>query len=75
MDLKKKSTYMSLQKSYEEYTPPVTMSYSDWIHYVENGENTLYGDALRPSSTMNGAVYTGHVRQNPWTAGNTTPKK
>lgn len=71
MDLKKKKpVYQTLAKSYEQYAPPVTLPYPDWVNYVSSGDNTLYGDAIVPGGTTDdGAVYTGHVRQNPWTAG------
>ena len=71
MDFKKKSTYQSLDKSYAEFfEAPVTIPYDEWIRYVASGKNTLYGGAIVPGSTMDdGAVYTGHVRQNPFTAG------
>lgn len=72
MDYKKKAIYHNLKKSYtiEPYQAPVTMSYPEWIRFVSKGENTLYGDAVVPSGTIdNGAVYVGHVRQNPFTAG------
>lgn len=59
-----------LNMPFEPYSPVITMPYEDWIRYVTNGKNTLYGDAIIPSGTVdNGAVYMGHVRQNPWTAG------
>lgn len=71
MDFKKKSTYHKLRACYHEtYEPPVTISYPDWIRYITQGKNTLYGGAIIPGGTMDdGAVYQGHVRQNPWTAG------
>jgi len=66
---KTKSIYHSLVKSYEEYVPPVSLSYPEWVNYVSSGQNTLYGDAIVPGGTTeDGAVYIGHIRQNPWTA-------
>ena len=54
----------------EYYVPAVTIPYDEWANYVGNGDNTLYGDAIVPGGTIDdGAVYSGHVRQNPWTAG------
>ena len=74
MDFKKKSGYQSLKKSYvhveEPFEAPVTIPYNEWVQYVASGQNTLYGGAIVPGGTMDdGAVYTGHVRQNPFTAG------
>lgn len=71
MDFKKKSGYQTLEKTYvEPYEAPVTIPYDEWAQYVANGENTLYGGAIVPGGTTeDGAVYTGHVRQNPFTAG------
>lgn len=63
--------YGPLKKAYilEDYSPPITLSLPEWRHYVSEGENTLYGDAIIPGGTEeNGAVYSGHVRQNPFTA-------
>jgi hypothetical protein len=58
----------------ESYVPPVTLSLPAWRRYVANGYNTLYGDAIIPGGTEdNGAVYSGHVRQNPWTADDAAP--
>lgn len=54
----------------EYYVPAVTIPYDQWANYVASGDNTLYGDAIIPGGTVDdGAVYAGHVRQNPWTAG------
>jgi hypothetical protein len=67
----KKYNYISVKKldENEYYTPPITLSLPRWSQYVANGYNTLYDDAIIPGGTMdNGAVYTGHVRQNPFTA-------
>ena len=53
----------------EEYTPKITMSYPDWINYVQSGKNVLYADSIVPSGTsqigfgQSGSVYKGHVRQ------------
>lgn len=72
MDMKKKSRYQSLDKSYtaETYEAPVTIPLNQWVDYVASGQNTLYGGAIVPGGTMDdGAVYVGHVRQNPFTAG------
>jgi len=53
----------------EFYEAPVTLSLPAWRRYVGNGYNTLYGGAIVPGGTEeNGAVYSGHVRQNPFTA-------
>lgn len=52
----------------ESYSPSVTMSYPDWVDYVSTGSNVFFGDAVYPSKTLGGAVYAGHVRQNPMTA-------
>jgi hypothetical protein len=64
--------YLSLLAAYpsdEPYVPPVTLALPDWASYVASGQNTLYGDAVVPGdTTMGGAVYTGHMRQNPFTA-------
>ena len=55
--------------SQEDYVPAVTMSQPQWASYVASGQNTLLGDAVVPGdTTMGGAVYAGHVRQNPFTA-------
>lgn len=51
----------------ETYVAPITMDYPDWVEFVSSGQNLLYSEAIRPS--MGGAVYPGHVRQNPMTAG------
>jgi len=53
----------------ENYTYPVTIPLSQWRKYVSQGNNVLYGDAVYPETTsMDGAVISGHVRQNPMTA-------
>jgi len=53
----------------ENYSPPVTLSLPEWQDYVASGQNTFPGDAIVPGGTMDdGAVYQGHVRQNPYTA-------
>jgi hypothetical protein len=61
---------LNCKNSYiEEYAPPVTMSLRKWRNYVADGKNTLYGDAIIPSGTIQsgfgrgGSVYAGHVRQ------------
>lgn len=55
----------------ECYTPPVTMSYQDWIKYISTGNNILLGSGgIISSGTMqtaggqSGAVYKGKVKQN-----------
>ena len=59
-------------KNKENYSPTVTMPYSNWVNYVSSGKNVMYGDAIIPSGTVqtgfgnSGAVYKGHVRQNPY---------
>jgi len=62
------SRYHSLRAAYaalEPYVPAVTLPLSEWASYP----NTLYGDAVVPGGTsMDGAVYTGHVSQNAETA-------
>jgi len=66
------SPYLKIPHAYpqENYSPPVTVSLPEWSNYVSNGENTLYGDSIIPGGTdEDGAVYSGHVRQNPFTAG------
>ena len=70
------SRYTSLLHSYpsryfiEPFEAPVTLPYDEWVRYVAEGKNTLYGGAIVPGGTEdNGAVYSGHVRQNPFTAG------
>lgn len=65
-----KKTYNNVKEGYtEDYSPPITLSLPQWRKYVANGYNTLYGDAIIPGGTEdNGAVYSGHVRQNPFTA-------
>jgi hypothetical protein len=75
MDFKKPGGYQSLQQSYpvqiimEPFEAPVTLPYDEWVRYVAQGQNTLYGGAIVPGGTEeNGAVYSGHVRQNPFTA-------
>ena len=56
-------------KDKEEYSPPVTLTLPQWRRYVAQGQNTFPGDAIVPGgTTADGAVYTGHVRQNPFTA-------
>uniref|UniRef100_A0A6C0K1W0 Uncharacterized protein n=1 Tax=viral metagenome TaxID=1070528 RepID=A0A6C0K1W0_9ZZZZ len=53
----------------EEYSPPVTLTLPQWRQYVAQGQNTFPGDAIVPGgTTADGAVYVGHVRQNPYTA-------
>lgn len=53
----------------EDYSPPVTISLPQWRQYVADGQNTFPGDAIVPGgTTADGAVYVGHVRQNPYTA-------
>lgn len=54
----------------EEYTPRVTMPYSEWVQYVGRGDNVLLGSgSVIPSGTvqtaggLSGAVYRGQVRQ------------
>jgi len=63
---------MNHQKKYkriENYAPPVTLTLPEWRRYLAQGDNTLYGDAIIPGGTEDeGAVYSGHVRQNPFTA-------
>ena len=55
-------TFRSLKETYEA---PITMNYDDWVHYVEEGDNTLYGGAVIPGGTsMDGAVINGSPRQN-----------
>lgn len=60
--------YLEIKNAYilkENYAPQVTLSEDQWQNYVENGVNTLYGDAIIPGDTSNeGAVYKGHVHQN-----------
>lgn len=66
-----KNKYPSIISAYfsECYSPPVTLSLPEWRRYVSEGDNTLYGDAIIPGGTEeDGAVYSGHVRQNPFTA-------
>ena len=66
-----KETYVNIPHAYpqENYSPPITVSLPEWSHYVSTGENTLYGDSLILGGTEeDGAVYSGHVRQNPFTA-------
>lgn len=68
----KKYKYIPVQQmDYEFYTsPPITLSLPRWSQYVASGDNTLYNGAIIPGGTLdNGAVYAGHVRQNPFTAG------
>jgi len=61
--------YFPIKVTYEDYAPPITMNLPDWRNYVTHGYNTLYGDSIIPGDTvMDGAVYSGHVRQNPMTA-------
>jgi hypothetical protein len=53
----------------ESFSPPVTLSLPEWQNYVATGQNTFPGDAIVPGGTTeDGAVYQGHVRQNPFTA-------
>lgn len=64
------TNYRPLDDSYELFEAPVTVPLSQWSDYVSSGANTLYGGAIVPGGTMDdGAVYSGHVRQNPFTAG------
>jgi hypothetical protein len=66
-----KKTYNNINSGYinEYYLPPITLSLPQWRKYVANGYNTLYGDAIVSGGTEDdGAVYSGHVRQNPFTA-------
>ena len=70
MNYKRPSSYKKLADLTENYVPPVTIPLDEWSDYVEKGYNTLYNDAVVPGGTIDdGAVYSGHVRQNPWTAG------
>jgi len=65
----KNTNLNQLEWAYEQYAPPITLNLQDWNKYVASGDNTLYGDSIIPGNTeMNGAVYSGHVRQNPMTA-------
>jgi hypothetical protein len=68
-----RNTYRKLSapcfKCQEDYSPPVTLSLPEWQNYVASGQNTFLGDAIIPGGTTeDGAVYQGHVRQNPYTA-------
>lgn len=52
----------------ENYSGPVTLSYPDWIRYVDEGKNVLYGSGgVIPGGTINipfggsGAVYKGSI--------------
>ena len=54
----------------EPYTPPVTISPTEWQQYIGSGYNVLYGSGgVIPRGTVNtgwntgGAVYAGQVRQ------------
>ena len=46
--------YPSLQHSYpssfsvEPFEAPVTLPYDEWVRYVADGKNTLYGGAIVP---------------------------
>ena len=78
MDFKRKASYGNVHRAYpsmvEMFEAPVTLPYNQWVQYVATGQNTLYDGAIVPGGTEeNGAVYTGHVRQNPFTAGGNTP--
>lgn len=55
----------------ECYTPPITMSYRDWIRYISTGNNILLGSGgVIPSGTLqtaggqSGSVYKGKVGKN-----------
>ena len=63
MPFKIKSIYNTI----ETYVYPVTMPLNQWRRYITQGNNTLYGDSIIQTN-MNGAVLSGHVRQNPMTA-------
>lgn len=65
-----KYNYPKIQSSWKEpYQTPITVSLPKWSEWVANGYNTLYDGAIVPNPVgMNGAVYMGHVRQNPMTA-------
>lgn len=66
--MNKKYNYKNI-KIYESFVPPVTLNMPQWRNYISNGYNTLYGDSIIPGdSEMDGAVYSGHVKQNPMTA-------
>ena len=66
----KPSVRISFGSIVEAYpSPAVTLPLPAWQQYVSQGNNRLYGDAIIPGGTEeDGAVYTGHVRQNPFTA-------
>lgn len=53
----------------EPYVQPVTVSYPTWVHTITDGNTRPFVDAVYPSGTIaNGAVLSGHVRQNVMTA-------
>jgi hypothetical protein len=67
--VKLSSPCLKCSSSQENFSPPVTLSLPEWQDYVATGQNTFPGDAIVPGGTSeNGAVYQGHVRQNPFTA-------
>lgn len=54
----------------EEYTPRVTMPYSEWVQYVGRGDNVLLASGgvipsgpVQTAGGLSGVVYRGHVRQ------------
>lgn len=54
---------------HEDYVPPVTVSYPQWVSLITDGNTRPFVDAVYPSDTVaNGAVLSGHVRQNVMTA-------
>jgi len=54
----------------EDYSGPVTLSYPEWIDYLDQGKNVLYGSGgVIPGGTVNlpfgasGSVYKGQVKK------------
>jgi len=65
-----KYSYPKVQSCWQEpYQPPITVSLPLWSDWVAKGYNTLYDGVIIPSDTiLDNSVYTGHVKQNPFTA-------
>ena len=54
----------------EDYSGPVTLSYPEWIDYLDQGKNVLYGSGgIIPGGTLylpfenSGSVYKGKIKK------------
>ena len=69
----KRYNYKNLETSWiciENYSRPITLSYSEWIDYLNDGKNVLYGSGgVIPGGTINlpfnasNSVYKGQVKK------------